>query len=199
MEENTTPKESPKAKQQPRDRKVKLLLFEPRAVNPHDPFAPIVPRETIKPRKGRTEPEQPQTPWSEPKAPTPPPAPATPVGSTAVTVGVAPPQDFSVITKENIGEYEESELVRNAPVAIPKLFEALNRQVEKDNIKAIELYLGIYGYVAKGSGISIINNVNQNNVNASANPAYFESIISKMEDSERRRTAQVIDVTPESR
>lgn len=110
------------------------------------------------------------------------------------------------LTKDGLSEYSENQLLRHANPVIPAAFRTLLRSMkkgDKDALKAAELALQVYSYVGKGSAVTIVNNVLQQNAYGTAGrvereqEVFFESIIRKIDAEQRRAAPPVIDLEAE--
>lgn len=98
-------------------------------------------------------------------------------------------EEITVVTKQNLQEYTQQELVRHAPMAISLMFQAYLKKAARGDLKAADKLGELYALLSRAGGISIINNIN-NSVSAREHnrAVYFESIVRKLEE------APVIDV-----
>ena len=98
------------------------------------------------------------------------------------------------ITKSKLPAYQEQQLLDNATSILPKAFQALERNLDKSDLKAVEKAFQLYGMMQQPGSPSIINqiyNSNQQN-NANIDRRNFESLVKRYEEADNR----VIDAEP---
>ena len=99
-------------------------------------------------------------------------------------------QSSTALTKEQLPEYQEQILVKNARRLLPELARNLKTRLEKGDAKAADQVMALYGFVKPAPG-AIINNVLNQQVNTDSNSGiYFEKIVKLLEEGER---SEVID------
>lgn len=102
------------------------------------------------------------------------------------------------LTRDSLSEYSEAQLIRNAKRVIPRAFKALAKLVEQGDRKALELALATYSYIGKGGGVTIVNNVLQQNGYGGAShvdrkqEVYFEGLIRAMDQQDQSRNSEDI-------
>lgn len=97
----------------------------------------------------------------------------------------------SRLSRDNLVEYQEDLLVKNARKILPALFKSLKERVAKNDSKAADQILQLYGYIKSQSGV-MVNILNQGNGSQGAvDGMYFESIIKKMEKHDRPTVIEV--------
>ena len=119
-----------------------------------------------------------------------------------VLVLPAPPSErdqkpVSRLSKEELVDYTETELVRHARKVVPRLFKNIERRLDADDPKAVDQAAQIYGYIKAGPGIALNILTQNNSYNGGVSEGmYFEKIVRMMEEQERPSTddADVIDV-----
>lgn len=96
----------------------------------------------------------------------------------------------TALTKEQLPEYQEQILVKNARRLLPELARNLKTRLERGDAKAADQVMALYGFVKPAPG-AIINNVLNQQVNTDSNSGmYFEKIVKLLEEGER---AEVIE------
>lgn len=86
-------------------------------------------------------------------------------------------------------------LVAHAPALIPAWFEQLYKQVQEGDQNAMQMIAKIYNYIQSGPGVTINNNLMQNNVSQQSGRG-FDSIVRML--AEHRDSRAPIDITPEN-
>jgi len=103
------------------------------------------------------------------------------------------PEKSGKLTRENLAEYQENILIRNARKLLPALMRSLNNRLAMNDAKAADQVMSLYGYT-KSAPTAVINNLMQNNTfNSEDSSMYFEKIISMMEKRDERASDDVID------
>jgi hypothetical protein len=94
------------------------------------------------------------------------------------------------LTKETLPQYAEDQLASKATTIIPDLLDSVSQLVKKQNPKAMEMAAQMYNIIPKSSGVSIFNNIQNNNINPQSDMGtYFEAIVRRMEARDHDQTA----------
>jgi hypothetical protein len=103
------------------------------------------------------------------------------------------PKPVARLTKDELIDYTESELVRHARKVVPRLFKNIERRLDADDPKAVDQAAQMYGYIKAGPGIAL-NILQQNNNYNVESSAGFEKIVRQLEKSDRpEHDVDVID------
>jgi hypothetical protein len=104
------------------------------------------------------------------------------------------------LTRDSLTEYTETQTIRNAKKVIPRIFRALAKGIDQGDRKCLEIGAQAYGLIGKGGGVTIINNLLQQNAYGGGQAerkqeVYFEGLIRGMDQEDQKK---VIDVESES-
>lgn len=97
------------------------------------------------------------------------------------------------VTKENLTEYLEDQSVNHASHVVPELFLSVQRRLKKDDAKAADQAMQLYGF-SKTAPMAVITNLTQNNYESGQRSAtYFENIVRQLESRDRPEGGQIIE------
>jgi mannose/fructose/N-acetylgalactosamine-specific phosphotransferase system component IID len=97
------------------------------------------------------------------------------------------------VNKNNLPNYQERMLLLFAPHIIPETMKSIYSQVKEGNKDAIQLALQIYNFIQRQGGVSVVNNIFNQNNNSSANERAFDAIARRLGES-----VETITLKPEN-
>ena len=101
------------------------------------------------------------------------------------------------VTRKNIAKIPERHLIENIDPMLTEAFIGLRQKIKDGNVRCIELALHIVNLIKPPGGVTVTNNLLQQNNNKTENTSVsFESLVRKLEKRNLSAT-NVIDVTPE--
>lgn len=109
------------------------------------------------------------------------------------------PKPVTALTKEELVDYTENQLVKNARRLVPPMFRSARERLKHTDpsvqAKAFDQIASLYGYTKQAPG-AMINILTQNNYGRGGqNPdgMYFEKIVNMMEKKDRPEDDNIID------
>lgn len=109
------------------------------------------------------------------------------------------PQSSVKVTRRNLVKIQEQKYMENIDQMLDEFYNALRVQLRKGNSKAIDIAAQIVG-LAKSGGVSIVNNIVQQNSNRiqaageGESRASFASIVRRLDARDKEAASPVIDV-----
>ena len=102
------------------------------------------------------------------------------------------------VTRKNIAKIPERHLIENIDPMLTEAFQAVRARAKDGNMRAIELILQMVNLIKPPGGVTVTNNLlQQNNNEGAGNAVRFESLVRRLEKRDVSTSQTVIDAIPE--
>ena len=102
------------------------------------------------------------------------------------------------VTRKNIAKIPERHLIENIDPMLTEAFQAVRTRAKDGNMRAIELILQMVNLIKPPGGVTVTNNLlQQNNNEGAGNAVSFESLVRRLEKRDVSTSQTVIDAIPE--